>query len=101
MGGGQGLESWGPRGGANSQQARDIVLTSTRRNDVASTSFRHHVPTWFLIHHCQIITFLILKSYMIENSRIELKRIVLPVPSNQIKVVISGKYKNLNKITKI
>ena len=57
-----------------------------RRNDVASTSFRRHVPTRFLINHCQIITFLILKSYIIENSRIELKRLVLPVPSNQIKL---------------
>ena len=74
------------RGGANSQQAHDIVLTSMRRNDVASTSFRRHVPTRFLINHCQIITFLILKSYIIENSRIELKRIVLPVPLNQIKL---------------
>ena len=35
---------------------------------------------------CQIITFLILKSHNIENSRIELKGIVLPVLSNQIKV---------------
>ena len=50
------------------------------------TSRRRHVPTRFLINHCQIITFLILKSYIIENSRIELKRIVLPVPSNQIKL---------------
>ena len=74
------------RGEANSQRAHDIVLTSMRRNDVTSTSFRRHVPTWFLINHCQIITFLILKSYIIENSRIELKRIVLPVPSNQIKL---------------
>ena len=57
-----------------------------RRNDIASTSFRHHVPTRFLISQCQIITFLILKSDNIENSRIELKGILLPVPSNQIKV---------------
>ena len=57
-----------------------------RRNDVASTSFRRHVPTRFLINQCQIITFLILKSDIIENSRIELRGIVLPVPSNQIKV---------------
>ena len=57
-----------------------------RRNDVASTSFRRHVPTRFLINQCQIITFLILKSDNIENSRIELKGIVLQVPSNQIKV---------------
>ena len=49
-----------------------------RRNDVASTSFRHHVTTRFLINQCQIITFLILKSDSIETSRIELKGIVLP-----------------------
>ena len=46
-----------------------------RRNDVALTSFRH-VPTWFLINQCQIITLLILKSDIIENSRIELRVIV-------------------------
>ena len=57
-----------------------------RRNDVASTSLRRHVPTRFLINQCQIITFLILKSDNIENSRIELQRIVLQVRSNQIKV---------------
>ena len=57
-----------------------------RRNDVASTPFRRHVPTRFLISQCQIITFLILKSDNIENSRIELKGIVLQVLSNQIKV---------------
>ena len=56
-----------------------------RRNDVTLTSFRRHVPTRFLINQCQIITFLILKSVIIENSRIELRGIVLPVPSNQIK----------------
>ena len=61
-------------------------MTSMRRNDVASTSFRRHVPTRFLINQCQIIIFLILKSDIIENSRIELRGIVLPVPSNQIKV---------------
>ena len=57
-----------------------------RRNDVASTSFRRHVPTRSLINQCQIITFLILKSDILENSRIELRGIVLTVPSNQIKV---------------
>ena len=57
-----------------------------RRNDVASTSFRRHVPTRFLVNQCQIITFLILKSDIIENSRIELRVKVLPVTSNQIKV---------------
>ena len=56
------------------------------RNDVASTSFRRHVPTRFFINQCQIITFLILKSDNIENSRKELKGIVLQVHSNQIKV---------------
>ena len=44
------------------------------------------MPTRFLINQCQIITFLILKSDIIENSRIELKGIVLQVRSNQIKV---------------
>ena len=57
-----------------------------RRNDVASTSFRRHVPTRSFLNQFQIITFLILKSYIIENSRIELRGIVLTVPSNQIKV---------------
>ena len=73
-------------GGPNSQQAHDVVMTSMRRNDVASTSFRRHVPTRFLIHQCQTITFLILKFDIVENSRIELRGIVLPVPSNQITV---------------
>ena len=50
-----------------------------RRNDVASTSFRRRVPTRFLINQCQKITFLILKYDIIENSRIELRGIVLPV----------------------
>ena len=54
-------------------------MTSMRRNDVASTSFRRHVPNRFLINQCQIITFLILKYDIIENSRIELTGIVLPV----------------------
>ena len=76
-GGGQ-----GGGGGANSQQAHDVVMTSMRR----STSFRRHVPTIFLINQCQIITFLILKSDIIENSRIELRGIVFAVPSNQIQV---------------
>ena len=69
----------GPRGGPNSQQAHDVVTTSMRRNDVTSTSFRRRVPTRFLINQCQIITFLILKYDIIENSRIELRGIVLPV----------------------
>ena len=75
----------GPRG-ANFQQPHGVVTTSMRRNDVASTSFRCHVPSRFLINQCQIITFLILKSDTIENSRIDVRGIVLPVPSNQIKV---------------
>ena len=68
IGGGQGLEYWGGggKGGPNSQQAHDVVLTSMRRNDVASTSFRRHVPTRFLINQCQIITFLTVKSDNIE-----------------------------------
>ena len=49
-------------GGANYQQAHDVVLTSMRRNDVASTSFQRLVPTSFLINQCQIITFLIVNS---------------------------------------
>ena len=50
-----------------------------RRNDVASTSFRRRVPIRFLINQCQIITFLILIYDNIENSRIVLRGIVLPV----------------------
>ena len=90
--GGQGLEYWGGGGGGggqvggNSQQAHDIVTTSMRRNNVGSTSCRRHVPTRFSINQCQIITFLILKSDIIENSRIELRGIVFPVPSNLITV---------------
>ena len=75
----------GQGGGANSQQTHDVVTTSMRRNDVASTSFRRHVPTRFLINQCQIITFLLLKSDIIENSRIELRGIVLPI---QIKITL-------------
>ena len=92
-GGGQRLDYWGGAkvknigGGENSQQAHAVLTPSHQRHlDVASTSFRRHVPTRFLINQCQIITFLILKSDIIENSRIELRGIVLPVPSNQIKV---------------
>ena len=85
MGGGGG---GGRARGANSQQAHDVALTSMRRNNVASTSFRRHLLTRFLIKQCQIITFFILKSDNIENSTIELKGIVLQVPSNQIKVTL-------------
>ena len=68
--GGQGLEYWGGVGGGgkgrpNSQQAHDVVTTSLRR----------HVSIRFLINQCQIIAFLILKSYIIQNSRIELRGI--------------------------
>ena len=77
--GDQGLEFLGGQGGPNSQQAHDVVTTSMRRNDVASTSFRRRVPIRFLINQCQIITFLILIYDNIENSRIELRGIVLPV----------------------
>ena len=75
--------------GGGGQQAHDIVTTSMRRNNVASTSFRRHVPTRFLINQCQIITFLILKSDITENLRVELRGIVLPVPTNQIKVTFT------------
>ena len=51
------------------------------------TSFRRHLPKRFLINQCQIITFLILKSDIIENSRIDLKGIVLPALSNQISYI--------------
>ena len=79
------------RGGGGQRGSRFPAGTWRRtdvdaRYNVASTSFRRHVPIRFLINQCQIITFLILKSDNIENSRIELKGIVLPVPSNQIKV---------------
>ena len=57
-----------------------------RRRFVATTSFRRHVPTRFLINQRQIITFLIINSDNIENSRIKLKGLVLQVPSDQIKV---------------
>ena len=62
-GGGQG--GGGGKGGPNSQQAHDVVMTSMRRNNVASTSFRRHVPTRLKIF------------------------IVLPVPTNQIKVAFN------------
>ena len=67
---------WG-QGGPNSKQAHDVVTTSMRRNDVTLTSFRGHVPTRFLRNQCQIITFLLLKSDIIENLRIELRGIVI------------------------
>ena len=52
-------------GEANSQQAHDVVMTLMRRNNVASTSFRRHVPTRLKIF------------------------IVLSVPINQIKVAFN------------
>ena len=73
LGGGPRYRILGGQGGPNSQQTHDVVLKSMRRRYVASTSFRRHVPTRFLINQCQIITFPILKSDNIENSRIELK----------------------------
>ena len=63
----------------------NVVLTSMRHNDVDVTSFQCDAPTRFLINQCQIITFLILKSDIIEKFKNRLKGIVLPVPSNQIK----------------
>ena len=81
------LGGGGGKRGPNSRQAHNVVTSSMRRNDVALTLFRRHVPTRFLIIQCQIIRFLILKSGIIESSRIELRGIVLPVPSNQIKVL--------------
>ena len=77
----------GAKGGPNSQQAHDVVMTSMRRNDVASTSFRRHVPNRFLTNQCQIITFLIFKYDIIENSRIELRGVVLPV---QVDALLGG-----------
>ena len=58
-------------------------MTSMRRNDVASTSFRPHVANRFLINQCQII----LKYDIIENSRIELRGIVLLV---QVDALLGG-----------
>ena len=72
----------GSQGGPNSQQAHVVVLTSMRRNDVASTSFRRHVPSRFLINQCQIITFLILKFDSIENSKIGLNNFASTFKSN-------------------
>ena len=64
-GGGARFRILGESRGANSQQAHDVVMTSMRRNDVASTSFRRHVPNRFLINQCQIIVFLILKGWIL------------------------------------
>ena len=60
------------------------ISYSQKAHDVISTSW----PRRVLINQCQIITFLILKSDIIENSRIELRGIVLPAPSKQIKVTV-------------
>ena len=70
----------GARGGANSQQAHDVVMTSMRRIDVASTSFRRHVPNRFLINQCQIIAFLILKAST--KFRIERNSVASTLKSN-------------------
>ena len=63
-GGGARLRILGEPRGANSQQAHDVET----------------------INQCQIITFPIFKYDIIENSRLALRGIVLPGPSNQIKV---------------
>ena len=87
LGGGARFRILGGRGvGASSKQAHDLVTMSMQHTEVTLKSFRRHVPTRFLINQCQTITFLNLKSNIIENSRIELRGIVLPAPSNQIKV---------------
>ena len=70
----------GGRGGQGLEYCGRGVRTSHRRH------FDVMCPLGFLINQCQIITFLIFKSDNIENSRIELKGIVLQVPSNQVKV---------------
>ena len=49
------LGGGGGQGGPNSQQAHDVVLTSMRRNDVASTSCAHQVfnksvPNYYISH---------------------------------------------------
>ena len=87
-GGKQGLEYWGGGGGgkvwnigggwrgefpAGTWRRTDVDATQRRRIDVMC-------PLGFFINQCQIITFLILKTGNIENLRIELKGIVLPVP---------------------
>ena len=86
----QGLEYLGGGGGGGGGQGWFRILgrgaNSQQAHDVKTTSMRRHVPTRFLINKCQISTVLILKSDIIENSRIESRGIVLPVPSNQIKV---------------
>ena len=45
--------------------------------------------TFTLPLQCKIITFRTLKYDIIQNSRIELRGIVLPVPSNQIKITFN------------
>ena len=57
--------------GSNSQQAHDVVTT---RCDVTTSHRRHFdvmCPQGFKINQCQIVTLLILKFDIIENSRIE------------------------------
>ena len=81
MGGG------GGRGGGKGGQIPSRHMTSKRRRCDVTASHRRHLPTRFLINQCQIITFLILKSDIIENIRIELRGIVLPAPSNQISCI--------------
>ena len=55
-GGGQGLEYWGGGGGGGKGGGGKFPL-----------SFRRHMATRFLINQCQVITFIILKSDIIEN----------------------------------
>ena len=67
----EGLEYWGANFPAGTRRRTDVDATL-----FASTSVQRHVTTRFLINQCQIITFLILKSDITENSRIDLKGIV-------------------------
>ena len=69
FGGGRGARFRILGGGGGEFSAGTLRRTDVDANDVASTSFRRHVPTRFLINQCQIMTFFILKSDNIENSR--------------------------------
>ena len=86
------MRGGGGGGGPNSQKAHDVVTMSLRRTrrriDVISTSCAHKVFNKSVPNPSQTITFLILKSDIIENSGMELSGTVLPVPSNQIKVTL-------------
>ena len=67
-----------PRGPI-SQQAHDVVMTSIISTSCAHLIFNKSVPN-------NMITFLILKSDIIENSWIELRGIVLPVLQIKLKL---------------